>query len=90
MVVAAAKALANLHAEACNVNRDDLWIVNGPEFLEEAHAVLTACGAFETRLALMQLLGAFEVSIHDHADSPACRRARAALSRATPADQGEA
>lgn len=47
MVIAAARALCNDHAEICNVNADDLWKLESEDFKRMAAVVLDAAGVPE-------------------------------------------
>lgn len=47
MVVAAAREICRLSAEACGIDNEDSWKIHGDGFLNEAEQVLQACGAPE-------------------------------------------
>lgn len=65
MQVAAARAMCQMQADACSVNRDDLWQIHGEDFLREAAEVLAAAGAPEL-LEACQAMAAW-----DHAEKNA-------------------
>lgn len=44
-IVAAARALNKRHAELCNVNEADSWMIQGDDFREDARAALAAADA---------------------------------------------
>jgi hypothetical protein len=52
MVMRAARVLNRRAAQCCNTNEEDSWRVYGPDFIADAHAALTACGALECLEAL--------------------------------------
>lgn len=83
MVVAVAKALVKRHAEVCNVNDEDLWLIEGEFFIEEAQIALDACAAPE-------LLTAAEKALAECADligTPAGAALEAAIAKATGSAQ---
>jgi hypothetical protein len=57
-VIAAAKAMARLHAEACNVDYDDLWKLESDWFLTDAEKVLDAIAHDDLLEALASLVAA--------------------------------
>lgn len=86
MVIAAAREMVRIHAEACNVNKDDLWAIESSSFLDEAQSVIDASGASAVVEALEWMLDAFG----DRNNPPkvmlamaAVHKARAAIAKAT-------
>jgi hypothetical protein len=86
MVVAAARALAKQHAEACGTNAADVWTFYAEDFKAEAKAVLEGAGVPDLLAALKALVQQVERGDFDHigADHPdsAVGAARAAIAKA--------
>lgn len=56
MLVKAARTLCDRGADQCGVDREDSWKTYGDDYLKDAEAVLSACGAHDLLEALRALL----------------------------------
>lgn len=56
MVVAAAKVLCRRGADLCQVDPDDSWKIYGETYIEDAQAVLEACGALDLLAVAKRML----------------------------------
>lgn len=52
MLVKAARTLCDRGADQCGVDREDSWKTYGDDYLKDAEAVLSACGAFDLLQAM--------------------------------------
>jgi hypothetical protein len=55
MVMKAARALSDRSADACGISREVQWAVSAAQFIADAHASLTECGALECLKALIHV-----------------------------------
>lgn len=70
-VIAAARVLAKRHAEACNVNADDVWTFHSEDFIADATAALQGAGYLAASGAPQEAPGAptpREIAAMEYAD----------------------
>jgi hypothetical protein len=77
MAMKAARALSDRSADACGISREVQWAVAAAQFIADAHASLTECGALECFNALDLYVNGSSLSV----DAPAMAKAAIAKVR---------